>query len=90
MWKCVIYEGAIGAFRKGRCSNLASNMCIRRTEAILRAADLSISLIYINTSINIANPISRGILPDSSTRLPFRIPIPDKLTPFLTYNAPEE
>jgi hypothetical protein len=83
-------EGAIGAFHKGCCSNLASNMCIRCTETILQAADLSISLIYVNTSINLADSISCGILPDPSTCLPFHIPISDELAPFITYIAPKQ
>jgi hypothetical protein len=76
-------EGVIGAFNKGRCSNLASNMSIRRSERILKTANLSISLIYVNTSINLADPISRNILPSPLQRIPFRIPIPTELSPFL-------
>jgi hypothetical protein len=77
-------EGVIGAFKKGRCSNLASNMSIRRSEQILRSANLSISLIYVNTTINLADPISRNILPSSSQRIPFCIPLPAELTPFIS------
>ncbi|OJA14702.1 hypothetical protein AZE42_13052, partial [Rhizopogon vesiculosus] len=53
-------EGVIGSFRKGRCSNLASNMSIRRSEVILRSSDITITLIYVNTKDNLADPISRA------------------------------
>jgi hypothetical protein len=76
-------EGVIGAFRKGRSSNPAVNMCIRRSEAIMQTANLSISLIYVNTKDNKADPISRNILPPSTSRLPFRISIPAALQPFI-------
>lgn len=81
-------EGVIGAFRKGRSANPAVNMCIRRSEAVLRRADLSISLIYVNTKDNKADPISRNILPPSNSRLPLRIPIPIDLRPFIEHVAP--
>lgn len=80
-------EAVIGAFHKGHCLNLASNTCIRRTEAVLCVADLSISLIYIHTSINLADPISQGILPALSSCIPFHIPIPEELSPFIEYGT---
>jgi len=76
-------EGVIGSFRKGRCSNLASNMSIRRSDNFLRSSNISITLIYVNTEINLADPISRGLLPPSSQRIPFHVPLPDELSPFL-------
>jgi hypothetical protein len=80
-------EGVIGSFRKGRCSNLASNMSIRRSEIFLRSSNISITLIYVNTKVNLADPISRGLLPPPSQRIPFHISLPDELSPFLT-NVP--
>ena len=69
-------EGVIGAFRKGWSRNQETNLCIRRSEALLEQCDLSISLIYVETSINLADPISRGILPSLEHRLttPYAIP----------------
>ncbi|KAG1821904.1 uncharacterized protein BJ212DRAFT_1251053, partial [Suillus subaureus] len=51
-------KGAISAFHKGHCLNLTSNTCIKCIEATLCVVDLSISLIYVHTSINLADPIS--------------------------------
>jgi len=54
---------------------------------MLHAANLSILLIYVHTSINLADPVSQGILPKPSSCLPFRIPIPEELSPFITYGT---
>lgn len=80
--------GVIGAFCKGRSANPAVNMCIRCSEAVLRRADLSISLIYVNTKDNKADPISQNILPSLDSRLPLHIPIPADLRPFVEHVNP--
>lgn len=52
------------------------NDCIRRSEAIFDASDLSVTLTYVNTKDNLADPISRGFLPSTSLRLPRIITLP--------------
>lgn len=69
-------QGVIGAFLKGACSNHLMNDSIRRSESILDLHTLSITLIYVNTKDNLADPISRGILPSADLRLPRIITLP--------------
>jgi hypothetical protein len=61
--------GVIGAFRKGRSRNFHVNFSIRRTEAILDTAGLSFTSSYVESAENLADPISRGILPGHETRI---------------------
>ena len=69
-------QGIIGAFEKGRSRNKMMNEVIQRSEALMDSSNLSITLTYVETSINLADPISRGILPPLSQRisLPYYIP----------------
>jgi hypothetical protein len=62
-------QGVIASFKKGRCSNHLINLAIRRSEELLREAHLSLTLIYVTSASNLADPISRGILPTNSSRL---------------------
>lgn len=57
-------EGAIHTFRKGCSRNHMVNACIKRTEAILAEHNLSITLLYVPSESNLADPISRGIFPN--------------------------
>ena len=61
--------GVIGAFRKGRSRNFHVNYAIRRTEAILDATSLSFTATYVESIENLADPISRGILPSLDSRV---------------------
>jgi hypothetical protein len=69
-------QGVIGAFQRGRSRNKMTNEVIQRSEARMDSSNLSISLVYVETSINLADPISRGILPPLSQRIfiPYHIP----------------
>lgn len=75
-------QGVIAAFRKGRCSNYMINLSIRRSEVLMRESRLSLSLVYVNTSLNLADPISRGILPSEDSRLAFPPSIPSDISSF--------
>lgn len=79
-------EGVIGAFRKGWSRNQESNSCIRRVEATLEQRDLSISLLYVESSINLADPISRGILPPLEHRVTIPYSIPSSISKYF-YHA---
>lgn len=81
-------EGVIGAYTKGRCSNFMTNLCIRRSQEVQTAAGISTTLIYVNTSINLADPISRGILPSPESHFSRPIPIPTVLIPYIAHVAP--
>lgn len=78
-------EGVIGAFAKGRCSNFMTNLSIRRSDEVRVATGISSSLIYVNTADNLADPISRGILPPSATRFLPPIPIPSPLAAYFSH-----
>jgi hypothetical protein len=75
-------QGVIAAFHKGRCSNYMINLAIRRSEVLMRESRLSLSLVYVHTSSNLADPISRGILPSASSRLTFPPSLPSDISPF--------
>ena len=68
--------GVIGAFEKGWSHNQETNYCIRRSNVVLEEARLSISLSYVESSCNLADPISRGILPSLNSRIliPYSLP----------------
>jgi hypothetical protein len=55
-------NGAIGAHSKGRSSNSEINLCVRRTYAASTASLLTPSFRYIESALNPADPISRGII----------------------------
>ena len=55
-------NGAIGAHSKGRSSNDAINLCVHRTYAASAAHLISLSFKYVESSLNPADPILRGIV----------------------------
>lgn len=75
-------QGVIAAFQKGRCSNFMINLAIRRSEELLRESRLSITLVYAHTSTNLADPISRGILPSVASRLSLPPSLPPTIAPY--------
>lgn len=78
-------EGAIGAYRKGRSRNFESNLCVRRSEEILDRSNLSITLLYVETSTNLSDCVSRGDLPPASERLDIPYSFPSELSPYFTH-----
>lgn len=78
-------EGVIGAFAKGRSSNFMTNLCIRRSDELYATTGISSTLIYVNTAINLADPISRGLLPSPSSQLTLNIPIHSSLAPYISH-----
>ena len=78
-------QGVIGAFDKGRSRNFEVNLSIRRSSSILAARNISISLTYIESEVNPADPISRGILGLPADRLFSNFPLPGELKPFLLH-----
>ena len=53
-------QGIIGAFKKGCSHNKIMNKVIQRSKALIDSSNLSITLMYIETSINLADTISQG------------------------------
>jgi hypothetical protein len=78
-------QGVIEAYKKGRSRNFEVNLSIRRSGPILLANNLSISIQYIESIRNPADPISRGDLGPESLRLETTIQLPSELRPFIAH-----
>lgn len=78
-------QGVIGAFDKGRSRNFEVNLSIRRSTPIVAARNILLSLTYIESVINPADPVSRGILGDPLDFLASSFKLPDELRPFLSH-----
>lgn len=75
-------QGVMGAFQRGRGRNPEINNSIRRVDVICSSRNIMLSLIYVASADNLADPISRGIPgpPDSHLE---NIELPVKLSPFM-------
>ena len=76
--------GIIGAFNKGRSRNFEVNLSIRRAASVMAAKNITLDLEYIETTLNPADPISRGDLGPTNSRLDLEVPLPEELAPFLS------
>lgn len=76
--------GVVDAFLRGRSRNFQVNLSLRRTTLLSMALNLRILPEYVNTKLNLADPISRGELGDPALRLP-AFSLPEELLPFLSY-----
>lgn len=74
--------GVIGAFNRGRSHNRPSNEAIQRSEILLDDSDISISFQYVESASNLADPISRGILPSYDYHLPILYKLPSPIASF--------
>lgn len=71
--------GVIGAVAKGRSPNYHINLSIRRMASITSSNFILPYFEYVESSCNPADPISRGILPSISSRIPLSFDIPSEL-----------
>ena len=78
-------QGVIGAFQRGRSRNFQVNLSIRRTTLACLSHNLVIYPQYVNTTDNLADPVSRGTLGSNSDRLPTPPSIPGELSQFLLH-----
>ncbi len=78
-------QGVIGAFEKGRSRSVSINLSIQRSAVILTTRGISLSLSYIESAKNPADPISRGDLGLPEMRLKTYFQLPDELTPFICH-----
>jgi len=78
-------QGVIGAFDKGRSRNFEVNLSIHRSTSVLSAHNISLSLIYVESKENPADPISRGINGPTADRLFSTFALPEELKPFLLH-----
>jgi hypothetical protein len=77
--------GVMGAFDKGRSRNVSRNDTIRRIASYVIPANILIKPIYVASEMNIADPISCGILGLQSLRLECNFELPPELQPFLSH-----
>ncbi len=78
-------QGVIGAFEKGHSQSVSVNLSIQRSAVILTMRGISLSLSYIESAKNPADPISRGDLGLPEMRLRTYFQLPDELTPFICH-----
>ncbi|RXW16082.1 hypothetical protein EST38_g9772 [Candolleomyces aberdarensis] len=78
-------QGTIGSIAKGRCRNTHINDSVRRTYDVLVPASVDITLAYVESASNPADPISRGVLGLPSDRIPLSFALPHDLTSVLEY-----
>lgn len=76
-------QGVIGAWRCGRGKNFLINLAIRHAERITLSSHLDISLEYIISVENPADPISRGEFPSTGNRLPKLFNLPTEASLYL-------
>lgn len=76
-------QGVIGAFHSGRSRNFQVNLCIRRVEIVAMTSNVTHVLSYVESAKNKADPISRGEVGPSASRLN-TLKLPDELSPFLS------
>lgn len=55
-------QGVIGSHDRGRSRNSECNLSIRRTGVTCTSSNISLSLTYVESGVNLADSISRGIL----------------------------
>jgi hypothetical protein len=78
-------QGVIGAFDKGRSRNFEVNLSIRHSTSVLSTRNISLSLVYVESEENPADPISRGINGPTADRLFLTFALPEELKPFLLH-----
>ncbi|KAF5383676.1 hypothetical protein D9615_003673 [Tricholomella constricta] len=82
--------GAIGAHYKHRSPNVPINLCTRRTYATLVQHLIVPSFVYVESDLNPADPISRGVsgAPRTFIKLPPRTPTVENAFPQFEHLSP--
>jgi hypothetical protein len=68
---------------KGRARNVAVNDSFQRISLILFSMNINLVPIYVESSSNRADPLSRGVLDSPSSKLNFNLQLPTELDRFL-------
>ena len=76
-------QGTIGSLGKGRSRNFHINLSIRRSYIVLASQFITPELVYITSENNPADPISRGELGPTDSRIAVSISLPDELRSIL-------
>jgi hypothetical protein len=72
-------QGTIGSLGKGRSRNFHINLSIRRAYVVLVSQFITPELVYITSENNPADPISRGVLGSTESRITASFSLPDEL-----------
>ena len=75
--------GVIGAFNKGHSRNALRNATVCRIASCLVPFNISVVPVYVASSENRADPVSRGVLGPQHLRLGSAFELPSELLPFL-------
>lgn len=78
-------QGVIGAWERGRGRNFEVNLSIRRAYLIAFSCGISLSFLYVSSSDNLADPVSRGILGPSSLKINDTSVVPLPLARFIEH-----
>ena len=72
-------QGTIGSLAKGRSRNFHINLSIRRSYVVLTSQLITPELVYVSSEKNPADPISRGELGSTTSRITVSFSLPDEL-----------
>ncbi len=78
-------QGFIGSFDKGCSHSISMNLAIQRCCTILAAKNIHLSLVYVASAMNPADPILHGDLGLKSSRLRSDFVLPKELIPFIAH-----
>jgi hypothetical protein len=76
-------QGVIHAIQGGKSRSPEQNTVLQRINYLLSSNSIWISSLYVPSSLNLADPPSRGLPPPGLPRSTLSFPIPSALTPFL-------
>lgn len=86
--------GVVGAWQRGRSANPPTNEILKQLEQLCVEHDITITMLYIDTSENPAEAVSRGEQPEGMTALSWAFKLPAGFTvvvdPIFQYVAQDE
>ncbi len=78
-------QGIIGSFDKGCSRSFSMNLAIQRSHIVLADKNIPLSLVYVASAMNPADPISCGDLGLAGSRLCSSFSLPKELTPYIAH-----
>ncbi len=78
-------QGVIGSFDKGRSHSISMNLAIQRSYIVLTDKNIHLSIVYMASTRNPADPISHGDLGPASSRLRSSFSLLRELIPYIAH-----
>ncbi len=78
-------QGVIGSFDKGWSCSISTNLAIQRSHIVLMDKNIHLSLVYMASAMNPADPISHGDLGPAGSRLCSSFSLPRELIPYIAH-----